>query len=97
MDALPSAVALLVDKEGGNPVAVVMEPKSGDALIVQVAASVPVGVLPAPVDGQPIRVTTSDAARLAHVKALGLSLEPAGGSPQPTKVLGLGALVRLKS
>lgn len=118
VDALPSAVALLVDKKGGTPVAVVMEPKSGDALIVQVAAGVTVdagnvlqlwmapsdaaglvslGVLPTPVDGQPIRITTVDAATLARVKAFGLSLEPAGGSPQPTKVLGLGTLVRLKS
>lgn len=116
VDVLPAAVALLVDKGGGDPVAVVMEPKSGDALIVQVAAGVKVddgkvlqlwmaaddapglaslGVLPAPADGQPIRITTVDATRLAHVKAFGLSLEPAGGSPQPTKVLGLGALVRL--
>ncbi len=116
VEALPAAVAMLVAK-GGDPVAVVMEPKGGDALIVQVAADVKVderkvlqlwmaaddapglaslGVLPTPVDGQPIRVTDADVARLAHVKAFGLSLEPAGGSPQPTKVLGLGALVRLK-
>ena len=118
VDALPSAVAMLVDKKGGQPVAVVMESKSGDTLTIQVAADVAVaegktlqlwmapndaaglvslGVLPTPVDGQPIRVTSADAATLARVKAFGLSLEPSGGSPQPTQVLGLGALVRVKS
>lgn len=117
VDVLPTAVALLVDKKGGTPVAVVMEADEGRALIVQVAAGTTVaegqalqlwmvaddspglkslGVLARPVDGQPIHVTTADATALAHAKAFGLSLEPAGGSPQPTKVLGLGALVRLK-
>lgn len=40
-------------------------------------------------------VPTVDAAVLARAKAFGLSLEPAGGSPAPTEVVGLGALVRL--
>ena len=53
------------------------------------------GVLPASASGVPIRITPADAATLATVEAFGLSLEPAGGSPQPTRVLGLGALVRV--
>ena len=55
------------------------------------------GVLPAAAQGEPVRIDAVDATRLSHAKAFGLSLEPAGGSPQPTKVLGLGALVRLSS
>ena len=43
------------------------------------------------------RVRAEGQAIAQSAKAFGLSLEPAGGSPQPTQVLGLGALVRLKS
>ena len=40
-------------------------------------------------------VPAVDPATLSRAKAFGLSLEPAGGSPQPTQVLGLGALAQL--
>lgn len=39
---------------------------------------------------QAIEVRPGEQAALASAVAFGLSLEPAGGSPQPTKVLGLG-------
>jgi anti-sigma-K factor RskA len=55
---------------------------------------VSMGVLPVVQAGQPIRLSRVDAEQVAKAKAIGLSLEPAGGSPQPTHVLGLGALVR---
>lgn len=54
-----------------------------------------VGLLPPVVPGKPVRVEAVDAAQIGHAAAFGLSLEPAGGSPQPTHVLGLGALVRI--
>ena len=53
------------------------------------------GVLPADVRLVTGRAQALDVATLSKVKAFGLSLEPAGGSPAPTHVLGLGALVRL--
>ena len=40
-------------------------------------------------------VPAVDPATLSRAKAFGLSLEPAGGSPQPTQVLGRGALAQL--
>ena len=55
------------------------------------------GLLPANVRSEATRARPVDAASLAKVKAFGLSLEPAGGSPAPTHVLGLGALMRLSS
>jgi anti-sigma-K factor RskA len=58
---------------------------------------VSMGLLPPVAKGAPVRITAVDAHDLARAKAFGLSLEPAGGSPQPTQVLGLGALVRLSS
>jgi anti-sigma-K factor RskA len=62
-----------------------------------VAGMQSMGVLPADVRLVTGRAQPLDAATLAKVKAFGLSLEPAGGSPVPTQVLGLGALVRLSS
>jgi anti-sigma-K factor RskA len=55
---------------------------------------VSMGVLPVAQAGQPIRLSKVDAEQVAKAKAIGLSLEPASGSPQPTHVLGLGLLVR---
>lgn len=55
------------------------------------------GVLATARPGQSIRVPLPDATTVDRVKAFGLSLEPTGGSPQPTQVLGLGAAVRWSS
>ncbi len=58
-------------------------------------ALVSLGILPDAARGEAVAVPGVDAATLARAKAFGLSLEPASGSAQPTRVLGLGALVRL--
>ena len=55
---------------------------------------VSLGMLP-PSRGEPVPVAGADAATVARAKAFGLSLEPAGGSPKATRVLGFGDLVRL--
>lgn len=55
------------------------------------------GVLPPTVRSAIGAAQPLAAASLAKVKAFGLSLEPSGGSPAPTHVLGLGALMRLSS
>ena len=65
-------------------------PKQGERMVSM-------GMLPTVASGEPVRLTSVDQAKLADAKAFGLSLEPAGGSPQPTQVLGLGALIRLSS
>lgn len=53
------------------------------------------GVLP----DDPLRGATAVAAGgetpVGRAKAFGLSIEPAGGSPRPTQVLGLGAVIRM--
>ncbi len=53
------------------------------------------GVLPAASRAIPIAVKPGDAAVIERATAFGLSLEPAGGSPKPTQVLGLGVLIPL--
>ncbi len=83
-------------------VAADLEVPEGKALQLWIApndaeAMVSIGMLPSSARATPVTVTSSDARTLARAKAYGLSLEPAGGSPQPTEVLGLGALVRIKS
>lgn len=118
VQAMPDAIATLVDPKSGKPVAVVMQGERADALVVKVAADVDVpegkvlqlwmapadaegllsvGLLPSTAKTSPATVTASGATTPGRAKAFGLSLEPAGGSPQPTQVLGLGALVRMKS
>ncbi len=120
-EALPDAVATIVDPKSGAPVAVVMEAEHGSALLVKVASGVDVasgkalqlwmaprdvkgmvslGMLPRDAKERPVRIDATtvaaiDPATLAKVKAYGLSLEPPGGSRQPTHVLGLGAVVRI--
>ncbi len=54
-----------------------------------------VGMVPVAAKGTAMPMPMPDDRMLARTKAFGLSLEPAGGSPQPTHVLGLGALMRL--
>jgi anti-sigma-K factor RskA len=49
------------------------------------------------VPGEQAHFDAVDAAQVGSAVAFGLSLEPAGGSPKPTHVLGLGALVRIAS
>jgi anti-sigma-K factor RskA len=58
---------------------------------------VSMGMLPTVKAGVPIVLKPTDVAALANAKAIGLSLEPEGGSSQPTNVLGLGALIRVSS
>jgi anti-sigma-K factor RskA len=43
----------------------------------------------------PLRLTAENLATLKTAKGLGLSLEPLGGSPQPTQVLGFGKWTKL--
>lgn len=114
VEVAPAAVATLVDKASGKPVAVVLASRGG-VLTVKVAADVAMaegqglqlwmapndsptlvslGMLPGQARSEPVRVEPAGVA-LDRAAAFGLSLEPAGGSPQPTKVLGLGALVRI--
>lgn len=53
-----------------------------------------VGMVPAGARTNTMGMPVTSDAMLGRTKAFGLSLEPAGGSPQPTKVLGLGMLMR---
>lgn len=55
------------------------------------------GLIPDDARARPATLTVADVNRLANAKGLGLSLEPAGGSPQPTQVLGLGTWTRVGS
>jgi len=55
------------------------------------------GVVPVDARTKTVSVRPADATALSRAKAFGLSLEPAGGSPQPTQVLGLGFAVALSS
>lgn len=99
-------VAVVMEASGGAAVivrvAADVEVPEGKALQLWMAPRdaeglVSIGVLPPGAQASPVTVTSSDARTLARAKAFGLSLEPSGGSPQPTQVLGLGALVRIKS
>ena len=65
-----------------------MAPRDADGLLSM-------GVLPGDARQGPAEVATGGATAVGRAKAFGLSLEPAGGSPQPTQVLGLGAVIRL--
>ena len=65
-----------------------MAPRDADGLLSM-------GVLPGDARKSPAEVATGGATAVARAKAFGLSLEPAGGSPQPTQVLGLGAVIRV--
>ena len=89
-DALLVKVAADVDVPEGKVLQLWMAPADAEGLLS-------VGLLPATAKVAAATVTASGATPPARAKAFGLSLEPAGGSPQPTQVLGLGALVRLKS
>lgn len=53
-----------------------------------------VGMVPAGARTNTMGMPVTSDAMLGRTKAFGLSLEPAGGSPQPTRVLGLGMLMR---
>ncbi len=87
-DALLVRVAAGVQVPEGKVLQLWMAPRDADGLLSM-------GVLPGDARLRAERVSGVDGATLARAKAFGLSLEPAGGSPQPTQVLGLGALVRL--
>ena len=99
-------VAVVMASKGDDVllVEVAADVKVGSGQVLQLwtaskrtGALVSMGLLPPALPGAPIRLSSVDAAKLADAKAFGLSLEPAGGSPQPTHVLGLGPLVRLSS
>ena len=65
-----------------------MAPRDGEGLLSM-------GVLPGDARQALAEVATGGATSVGRAKAFGLSLEPAGGSPQPTQVLGLGAVIRV--
>ena len=99
-------VAVVMTSEGGNALSIKvldtvaipegkvlqlwMAPRDAEGLLSM-------GVLPGDPRQTPTEVTTGGATAVARAKAFGLSLEPAGGSPQPTQVLGLGAVIRIAS
>ena len=99
-------IAVVMETEGADSVVVKVaadvDVPEGKALQLWIAprdaeGMVSIGMLPPSAKATAATVTSSDAKTLARAKAFGLSLEPAGGSPQPTQVLGLGAVVRLKT
>ncbi len=89
-DALIVKVAADVEVPEGKVLQLWMAPSDAEGLLS-------VGLLPSSAKSAPATVAASGATPPARAKAFGLSLEPAGGSPQPTQVLGLGAFVRIRS
>ncbi len=89
-DVVVVRVAADVDVPEGKALQLWIAPRDAEGMVS-------IGMLPPSAKATPATVTSSDANTLARAKAFGLSLEPVGGSPQPTQVLGLGALVRIKS
>lgn len=87
-DAATVKVAADVRVPAGKVLQLWIAPNDAEGLVSM-------GVLPDSAAASPTTMATLDAATLARTKAFGLSLEPAGGSPQPTQVLGLGAFVRI--
>jgi anti-sigma-K factor RskA len=59
-------------------------------------ALISAGVAPAGT-ADAMKISVADLEKLRHAKALGLSLEPAGGSPQPTHALGFGSWSQVTS
>jgi anti-sigma-K factor RskA len=89
-DAVVVKVAADVDVPEGKALQLWIAPRDKEALES-------VGMLPSTARTQATTLVPAAVTMLSRAKAFGLSLEPAGGSQQPTQVLGLGALVRLKS
>ena len=89
-DAMTVRVAADVDVPAGHVLQLWMAPRDADGLLSM-------GVLPGDARQVAAHMAGIDVATLKRAKAFGLSLEPTGGSPQPTKVLGLGALVGIAS
>ena len=89
-DAMTVRVAADVDVPAGHVLQLWMAPRDAEGLLSM-------GVLPGDARQVAAHMAGLDAATLKRAKAFGLSLEPIGGSPQPTKVLGLGALVGIAS
>ncbi len=56
-----------------------------------------VGLVNASARTLPLRMTIADIQALHEARLLGLSIEPAGGSPQPTQVIGHGKWTRVTS
>lgn len=67
-----------------------MAPRDADGLLSM-------GVLPGDPRQAVTEVVSGGATSVARAKAFGLSLEPVGGSPQPTHVLGLGGVIPVSS
>ncbi len=91
--ALLVQVASNIDVGRGKSLQLWMAPRDATGMVS-------LGVLPPDATQKPVRidantVAAADPAALERVKAYGLSVEPAGGSPKPTHVLGLGQVVRL--
>ena len=105
-DKTGKALAFLMIPERGNNLVVkvaadVVVP-SGKTLQLWMAPQneaglVSAGFIPLGARAAAATLTVADLATLRDAKGLGLSLEPAGGSPQPTHVLGLGKWTRLSS
>ncbi len=89
-DALSVEVARDLVVGSGQGLQLWMAPADGGKMVS-------LGMLPAATKSGPVRITVPRGVALGRAKAFGLSREPAGGSPQPTEVLGLGALMRLST
>lgn len=95
-------VAVVLEARGGAltvKVSADVEVAEGKALQLWMASDdspnmISLGMLPADAKAGTVRMEPR-VAGLDRAKAFGLSLEPAGGSPQPTTVLGLGTSVRM--
>ncbi len=90
-DALIVKIASDVDIPAGKDLQLWVAPND-------VKEMVSMGLVPASAKTTAFRVVgPSDVGMLAKAAAFGLSLEPAGGSKQPTQVLGLGNVMRVSS
>ena len=89
-DTLLVKVADTVEVPAGKDLQLWVAPKDEKVLLSM-------GVIPASAKTTAFKVGPDQAAVFRRAAAFGLSLEPAGGSPQPTQVLGLGNVVRVGS
>ena len=87
-DALSSRCSTTSRSPTGKVLQLWMAPRDAEGMLSM-------GVLPDdPLHGA-TAVAAGGATPVGRAKAFGLSIEPAGGSPKPTQVLGLGALIRM--
>ncbi|MEO8936461.1 MAG: anti-sigma factor [Burkholderiaceae bacterium] len=98
----PIAVVMATDDGKGVAVRVAANIEVPDGKVLQLwiaprdaKGMISAGLLPAGARSDAASMQNVNATDVGRAKAFGLSLEPAGGSPQPTHVLGLGALMRV--